>query len=238
MFPLPAIRAIRMKRRFALAALLLAAAPLHAQGARTHRFDGGTFSIELPAGLPALQLMRDTGTTIRFQLFGGRHADGSMVLVVRAQPTPTWAGVEADTAERRRSAMRLTNDSALIARYVESGTADPNEVRSALADTTLYSRRYLLREFRATLRALTQPAWIELGGDAQEIVGDERVTLRSPVTLRLKGLPPLHGTADVLISRRGAMVLWMVARAAPRRTPAFEAATERMLGSFRITERP
>jgi hypothetical protein len=227
-----------MKRRFALAALLLAAAPLHAQGARTHRFDGGTFSIELPAGIPALRLTRDVGTTIRYQLFGGRHADGSTVLVVRAQPRPTWSEVEADTAERRRRAMRLTNDSALIARYMEYGTADHDEVRSALADTTLHSRRYVLREFRATLRALNQPTRIELGGDPEEIVSDERVTLRSPVTLRLEGLPPLHGTADVMISRRGAMVLWIVTRAAPRRTPAFDAATERMLNSFRITARP
>jgi hypothetical protein len=41
-----------------------------------------------------------------------------------------------------------------------------------------------------------------------------------------------------MISRRGAMVLWIVARAAARRGPAFDAATERMLDSFRITERP
>ena len=75
-----------MKRRFALAALLLAAAPLHAQGA--HRFDGGTFSVELPAGIPGLQLLHEGGTGgQQIQFFGGGHVDESVVMVVRARAT-------------------------------------------------------------------------------------------------------------------------------------------------------
>ena len=228
-----------MKRRFALAALLLAAAPLHAQDARPRRFDGGTFSIELPAGLPALQLMRAGGTaTTESQIFGGRHVDGSAVVVMRSRLTGQGA---ADTAARRRDAMRVLNDSALIAQYVAFGDtsrAYRDKVRSALVDTALDGRQYALRQVHATFSAVNQAAFLEVSGDPREIVTDERVTLRSPVTLRLQGMPPLHGTADLMVPRRGEMVLWIVVRAAPRRGPAFDAATERMLDSFRITERP
>ena len=226
-----------MKRRFAIAALLLAAAPLHSQDARPHRFEGGTFSIELPAGLPALQLLREGGTTTRVQFFAGRHLDGSVVVVMRSHST----GPAADTVGRRRRATQVLGDTALVNRYVEFGDTSQayrDSVRSALADTTLETRKFVLQQARTTLLAANQSAWIELTGAPREIVSDDRVTLRSPATLRLEGLPPLQGTVDMMIQRRGGMVLWIVARAAPRRTPAFDAATERILDSFRITQRP
>ncbi|HVG45868.1 MAG TPA: hypothetical protein VM890_14100, partial [Longimicrobium sp.] len=136
---------------------------------------------------------------------------------------------------------RVLNDSALVARYVAFGDtsrAYRDKVRSALADTALDGRQYALRQVHATFSAVNQAALLQVSGDPREIVTDERVTLRSPVTLRLQGMPPLHGTADLMVPRRGEMVLWIVVRAAPRRGPAFDAATERMLDSFRITERP
>jgi hypothetical protein len=223
---------LKVSRRLTLAALLLAAAPLHAQNAGTHRFDGGTFSVELPAGIPALQLLRDGGRT---QIFGGRHADGSVVLVLRGRAT----GQVTDTASARRTLMRMSNDSAAVERRLQDlgdlSRRDPDAVLDALADTTLEARRFFLQQVHAAFVQFNQ-AEIGLSGDAREIVTDERVALRSPVTLRLAGSPPLQGTADVLIPRRGAMTMvWIVAYAAPRRTPAFDAAAQRTLDSFRVT---
>ncbi len=226
-----------MKRAFALAALLLAAAPLHAQNARTHRFDGGTFSIALPAGIPALRLVGEQSGMVHTQFFFGRHADGSAVLVMRLRST----GLGGDTTEMRRTAERLTNDSTLIDQYVQSGDtsrAYRDQVRRALADTALDGRQYLLRQVRATISAANQPARLEFTGEPREIVTDERVTLRSRVTVRLRGLPPLHGTADMLVQRRGEMIVWIVAHVAPRRSPAFDAAAERVLASLRVAETP
>lgn len=220
-----------MSRRLTLAALLLAAAPLHAQNAGMHRFDGGTFSIELPADVPALRLMRDAG---RFQIFGGRRVDGSVVLVLRGRAT----GQVVDTALARRTLTRISNDSALVNRRLQNlddlSQADPDVVAELLADTTLENRRFTLQQLHAMLREFNQ-AELGLSGEPREIVTDERVALRSPVTLRLAGAPPLHGTADVLIPRRGTMMVWIVAYAAPRRTPAFDAAAQRTLDSFRVT---
>jgi hypothetical protein len=221
---------LTVSRRLALAALLLAA-PLHAQNAGMHRFDGGTFSVELPVGLPALQLLRESAKT---QIFGGRNVDGSVVLVLRGRET----GAVTDSALARRTLMRMSHDSATVERRLQDlgdlSRRDPDEVLDALADTTLEARRFFLQQVHAAFVELNQ-AEIGLSGDAREIVTDERVALRSPVTLRLAGSPPLQGTADVLIPRRGTMMVWIVAYAAPRRTPAFDAAAQHTLDSFRVT---
>lgn len=225
-----------MKTRFALAALLLAAAPLHAQDAGTHRFDGGTFSIELPAGIPELQLVHEGGTGgQQIQFFGGGNVDESVVVVVRARAT----GVPPDSVGMRPVLMRVLNDSALVTRYLrmlsDTSRAARAEVLRTLADTSLAGRRVALQQFRGTWLSANPPSWVGIGGDARETVTDERITLRSPVTLRMEEMPQLHGTADMLVQRRGELIVWIVLHAAQRRTPAFDAATERLLDSFRVT---
>lgn len=231
---------MQMQKWLALAALLLSAGPLAAQTAPTHRFDGGTFSIDLPAYIPGLELLhQDVIAGQRLQWYGGGHVDGSVVMVMRGQP----AAFSTDTAGMRANLMQVMHDTALITRYLHalSDTAHPEheEIVRVMRDTTLTGRRWFLRQFRGTGVALNPSGWITLSGDPREIVTDERITLRSAVTLRLgEDLPPLYGTVDVLIQRRGESIVWMVAHAAKQRTPAFDAATERILASFRVNSPP
>jgi hypothetical protein len=42
----------------------------------------------------------------------------------------------------------------------------------------------------------------------------------------------------MLVQRRGEMIVWLVAHVAPRRSPAFDAAAERVLASFHVAETP
>lgn len=217
-----------------VAALLLAAAPLRAQDGGVHRFYAGPFSIDLPAEIPELSLMHSGETAgTRVDVFGGGHVDDAVVVVSRSR-----ISLPRDTVELRRLLRRGIRDEARITRYLrmlsDTSQAVRNQILQEMNDTTLAARRLSLRQGRTMWMSMNPPTWVQFSGEAREIVTADRVTLRSPVTLRIPELPPLYGTADMSIQRRGEPVVWIVAYATQRRTAAFDEASARMLSSFRV----
>jgi hypothetical protein len=228
---------MRIPSFFPIAALLLAAAPLHAQAAGMHRVSAGSFSIEVPAYIPGLERVHEqTIGGQRVESFGGGHVDESVVMVQQAR----MAAFSTDTAGMRAGMARFNLDTAVITRYVQAlaDTAHPehDEIVRVLSDTTLANRRWFLHEYRRMWATPHASRWILITGEPREIVTDDRIALRSPIRMQLgEGVPDLYGTVDVVIKRRGDTMVWLVAHAAQRRTPAFDAATERILDSFRVT---
>lgn len=223
-----------MRTLLAVAALLLVASPLQAQNDRAHRFDAGPFSIELPADIPGIELVYSGETAgTRLDGFAGGHVDDAVVAVFRAR-----FSLPRDTTELRRTLRRVVADDALVTRYVralsDTAQAVRDEILQAMSDTTLDARRVFLQRFRTTWMSANPPSWVQFSGDTREIVTADRVTLRSPVTLRIEDLPPVYGTADMSVQRRGEPVVWIVAYASQRRGTAFEQAAARMLASFRL----
>jgi hypothetical protein len=225
------------QRRFALAVLLLAAVPLHAQPAGMHRVGAGSFSMEVPSYIPGLERVHEqTIAGHHFESFGGGSVDESVVMVQQGR----WASFSTDTAGMRAGMSRFFRDTALIDRYLHalSDTAHPEhgEIVRVLRDTTLVTRRWILHQYRELWATPNASRWITISGEPREIVTDERIALRSLIRLQLgDGMPDLYGTVDVVIQRRGETMVWIVAHAAQQRTPAFDAATDRILDSFRVT---
>jgi hypothetical protein len=228
---------MRTRPCFALAALLLAAAPLHAQNAGMHRVRAGSFSLEVPAYIPGLERVHEEELAgHRFEMFGGGHVDESVVLVQQGRA----AEFSTDTAGMRAGLGRFYRDTALITRYVQAlaDTAHPEhgEIVRVLRDTTLVNRRWFLHQYRGMWATGSPSRWISISGEPREIVTDERIALRSPIRLQMgEGVPDLYGTVDVVIQRRGEVMVWIVAHAAQQRSAAFDEVTERVLDSFRIT---
>jgi hypothetical protein len=127
---------------------------------------------------------------------------------------------------RRRAALQSGRDTSRAAQR-EMG---------ALNDTSLAARRTMLRGTRATF--VQGSRFVVLGGETREIVTDNRITLRSPATLRIDADLSLVGTADVSFPRRGPTEFWIVVYAVEKRTPESDAAAARMLDSFYVTGAP
>src|SRR6185436_19465105 len=195
-----------MRIPFAAAALLAAAVPLSAQNAPTHRFDAGSFVIELPRDVPGMTLInvRDDPTQRGEGFIGGTAARDVLVMVTHIQPRA------------------VPNDTTAAVR---------NVFEWLKSDTTLATQRVYLQTSRLPFVRATD--WIMLDAQARELVTDERVALRSPMTLRLDNGTLFFGTADMLVSRRGGLETWLVAYLSRTRTPEHDAAAVRMLDSFR-----
>lgn len=213
------------------AAMLLAAAPLQAQD--VHRADAGPFSLELPAVVPGVELISSGETAgTRLDGFAGGNVDDGVVAVFRAR-----FSLPRDTAQMRIALRRVVSDEALVTRYVrvlgDTSQAVRDEVLQVMSDTTLGARRLFLQRFRTTWTSANPPSWVRFSGEAREIVTADRVTLRSPVTLRIDDLPPLYGMAGMSVQRRGEPVVWIVAYASQQRTAAVNETAARVLASFR-----
>jgi hypothetical protein len=213
------------------AAMLLAAAPL--QGQNVHRVDAGPFSLELPAIIPGVELVYSGETAgTRLDGFAGGHVEDAVVAVFRLR-----FSLPRDTTQMRIALRRVITDEALITRYVhvlgDTSQAVRDQILHQLSDTTLAARRLFLQQGRTTWTNANPPTWVRFSGEAREIVTADRVTLRSPVTLRIDDLPPLYGIADMSVQRRGEPVVWIVAYASRQRTTAVDEAAARMLASFR-----
>ena len=225
-----------------LASLTLAAvsAPLHAQYSR---YDGGTFTIELPSGirtpLALVQRREDPANAFEAYLGTGQHLGmRGLVLVTRTRmlglPNDR-ALVDSTMAERMRADTFGAHWRQLRGSRADTSAAARRTLEQMMSDTSVALRRRVLR--RAHSLFPRGDATIQLEGEGREIVTEDRVTLRSLATVHLDSGPPLQGIADLTVSRRagGLLETWVVVYAASRRTPAAEAAAVRMLDSFRVT---
>lgn len=195
-----------MRTLLAATILLAAAAPLAAQNAPTHQYDAGSFVVELPRGIPRLTFL---GGRPDSDAFIGVTASGDVMVMVMRTRAPLPA---------------MTNDTAATMRGAPAHSQ---------TDTTLARRRCYLESSRPLFPQAI--SWLMLDARASEILTDARVALRSPITVRPGGSPPMTGTADVLVPRQGALEVWLVGYLAQTQAPEHDAAAQRMLDSFRVT---
>ncbi|HEX8693128.1 MAG TPA: hypothetical protein VF746_11950 [Longimicrobium sp.] len=218
-------------------ALLAAAPSLPAQSTRP--YDGGRFTIELPRGITGLTLIRKVeDPASAFEGYVGGGYDVGLVMVNRTvlRGVPRHPAL-ADSAALRRL---LTDTSAARVRQLREAPVDTSAAArrafmQAMGDTSLATRRAGLELLQSLF--VRGDDWIRLEGDGREIVTEDRVARRSPVTVDLDRAS-LHGIADISVPRQGGLEVWMVLYAAVERTPAVEAAAARMLDSFRVKPAP
>lgn len=218
----------RSRALLVFVALLAAASPAQGQT----RYETGRFTVELPRGVARLELARAVEKPASsFEAYVSRSSMG-VVMVMRSLP-------------RGRTGHGIA-DSAAVDRLMEESPARIRQILSAPMDTSARARR-MFREIasdtalatrRAHLQTIRQVwggvhPWLRMEGEGHEIVTEDRVTHRIPVTVTGEG-PPLRGIADLSLSRRPGVEMWMVMYVAPERTPAVEAAAARMLDSFRL----
>jgi hypothetical protein len=226
---------LRNRTSLALIALVAAAAPLHAQAPR---YDAGSFSIELPSGVAQLRLIRkveDPASAFEGYVGAGVHR-GSRVLVMVNRTM--IRGLPSEVTRRDSAALRrlLADTSSARWREVRESRLDNSPAAQrvfalAMRDTSLAARRLGLQRAQALFS--NGDGWIRTEGEGREIVREDLLALRLPVTVDLDaGL--YRGLVDISIARRG-MDTWTVIFAAlePTLTPALEAAAVRMLDSFR-----
>lgn len=221
---------------FLVSVALLMAAPIDGQT----RHDGGRFTIELPRGIPRLPLVRTAERPVHHvEAYAGGNQAVGMVMVMRILPLGARnAPVTEDSAALRQ----LLSDTsrARLEQYLE-GPADTSAATrrvfaEVMNDTSLANRRTDLQSAWATFSLSNN--WIRVEGDGREIVTEDRVSRRFPLTVTFGGETPMRGIADFSLTRGAPLEMWLVVYAAPERTPAVEAAAARMLDSFRVTPLP
>jgi len=226
-----------IRSTLALAVLVAAALPLRAQGG-TVLYDAGSFTLQVPPGMAMLRNHATNAPNTRSERFMGGNERLGMVMVVHS----TVQGVPQDPRLRSVAGTRpLLRDSATVRAAIgsprDTSRALDRELHRELGDTTLAHRRQLLLQsrevFRSGSRTMTLPA------EASEVVTENRITLRSPVSVSLGAdMAPLQGTADVSIPRRGDAEVWVVMYVNAANTPGVAATAARVLDTFRITGGP
>lgn len=226
----------RTRSHVVLIALLAAAMSCAARpAAAQNRYDAGSFTIELPQGVRLARTNVSQQATMRAESFTGGDPQNGAVLVIHTVLT----GIPQDPALRTPAGVRqIVGDSARRRAALQSRDTSRAAQRELgmLNDTSLAARRAMLRGTRATF--VQGSRFVFLGDETREIVTDNRVTLRSPATLRIDASLSLVGTADVSFPRRGRTEFWIVVYATEKRTPESDAAAARMLDSFHVTGAP
>lgn len=103
---------------------------------------------------------------------------------------------------------------------------------ATLSDTSMATRRAMLQLVRAGM--LQARGDVRLEGEPLEIVKDDRITLRTPITMVQQG-ESLRGTADVSVSRRGSPSVWVLIAFQREAGDYDENVAKRALDSFRVT---
>jgi hypothetical protein len=218
-------------------ALFTAPAPVQAQ---SPRYDGGRFSVELPRGIARLPLVRTAERPMHYvEMYVGGDPVAGVVMVVRSVPLGARTDpILDDSAAVRRllSDTSRTRAEQYLQGPVDTSAATRRLFNEILNDTSLASRRTDLQSAWAMFSLSNN--WIRVEGDGREIVTEDRVSRRFPLTVVLGAGPPLRGIADFSLTRQAPLEMWMVVYAAPEGTPAMEAAAARLLDSFRLTPVP
>jgi hypothetical protein len=224
-----------IRRSLALLALMAAAGPLHAQSSR---FDASTFSMELPSGLGAslrlVQKKEDPSSGFESHAGSGMHLGKQRLVLVNRT---FMRGIPSDPVLADSAAMRRMLADPGTARWrqlmetpMDTSAAARGAYVEAMSDTSLAVRRAALHQMHSLF---SREGFIRLDGAGREIITEERVTRRAPVVLDMDN-GPLHGLADLTVSRHGGLwETWMVIYVSADRTAASEAAAVRMLNSFR-----
>jgi len=223
----------RFRTLLALAAVAMAATPLRAQD--TTPYEPGSFTLQVPRGIVMTRSHAAAQPSMRQETFMGGNPRLGLLSVIHTsmqglpQDPRLRAGPGSDQLLRDTAQLRAAVSSAR-----DTSRAAERELRRLNGDTTIAGRRAVLRAnrdvFRRGARTITVPA------EAREIVTDNRITLRSPMTISLGAdMPPLAGILDASVPRRGNVELWIVFYANKAETPGFSADAARVLDTFQIT---
>jgi hypothetical protein len=226
----------RIRNLLALAAVVVAAVPLRAQD--TTPYEPGSFTLQVPRGITMARSHAQTLPAMQQETFMGGNPRLGLLSVIHT----SMRGLPQDSRLRTGAGSdQLLRDTAKLRAAVSSARdtsgAAERELRRMNDDTTVAGRREILRAnrdvFRRGSRTITVPA------EAREIVTENRITLRSPMTISLGAdMPPLSGVLDASVPRRGNMELWIVFYANKAEVPGFSEQAARVLDTFQITGGP